>query len=382
MSLDPGTTVGAYVVESLLGQGGMATVYRVRHKENGGTFALKVLSYNDDSLKERLVNEGKLQAALRHPNILPVVDTVRYAGQPGIVLDYIDGRLNLEMVVQRGGLTVPQVDALARGLLAGLGSAHAKGIIHRDLKPANVLLACGHSGEPIPKICDFGLSKALGGPASSTRTGTAMGSPKYMAPEQLRDAKSVDHRADLWSIGAMLYEMLSGTPVITGGTLLDAAVQLTSGKIVPLRQIKPEVPARMADAIDRCLQIDPERRIASCEELLVVWTGGEPPPAGAALWRGFWGDKKPRPYGTPPAPVTQNMQVIRPNEATVWEQEGQAVPVPAPQAPAPTPARPAPAKGGVPVAAIALVVAGVLLLGVAAVGAVALIALGIAANAG
>ncbi|MBA2320108.1 MAG: serine/threonine protein kinase, partial [Deltaproteobacteria bacterium] len=210
MDLAPGTEIDRYVVEEVIGRGGMAVVYRVQHKKLGTSHALKVLLIPAPAIQERMLQEGRVQATLRHPNVVNVTDVIDVNGSYGLVMEFVDGPALDRHLWQQKHLSLEEAEIIGRGILAGVAAAHAQSMIHRDLKPANILLARSERGDLVPKVTDFGLAKILRGTsldtASATRTGHTMGTPQYMAPEQIRNAKTVDERADVFSIGALLYE--------------------------------------------------------------------------------------------------------------------------------------------------------------------------------
>ena len=178
MKLAPGTTIGRYTVEENIGEGGMATVYRVRHNELHATYALKVLHLVSEAIQRRLVQEGRVQARLRHPNILPVTDILDVGGRPGLVMEFVPGP-TLESHLATHHLPLDDADQIAKGILSAVAFAHSQGCIHRDLKPANILLA-DIGGEYIPKVADFGLVKVIDAENDSlhkTRTGIGIGTP-------------------------------------------------------------------------------------------------------------------------------------------------------------------------------------------------------------
>jgi serine/threonine protein kinase len=276
-ALQQGTIVDRYTVEAVLGEGGMAIVYRVRHNVLGTVHALKVLTMSSRQIRERLRQEGQFQAKLQHPNIVAVTDVIDLGGAPGLIMEYIDGP-SLDELIRRGPLTFDQVDELAAGIFAGVGEAHRQGFVHRDLKPGNVLLKLTERGL-VPKVADFGLAKAMGGSDpghARTRTGSTMGTPHYMSPEQVRDAKNVGARSDIFALGAILYEMVAGRRAFDGEDLLDIFNAIAQGRYVPLRERVADAPERMERAIAAALQTSPEARPASAEELASLWRGGAP----------------------------------------------------------------------------------------------------------
>jgi serine/threonine protein kinase len=272
--LDPGDRVDRYVVESTLGRGGMAVVYKVRHAELGTFHALKVLNALDPAVRDRLAREGRVQGMLRHPNVVAVSDLVDVRGQSGLVMEYVDGP-SLDGLLETHRLTVPQADALLQGVMAGVLHAHRHGFVHRDLKPANLLLAPSEAGL-IPKVADFGLAKLIlgDGPAlGATRTGVMMGTPAYMAPEQIRDSKSVDQRADVFSLGVVMYEVVVGRRPFEGDDLMQVLQAVCAGRYVPPAELVPALPARVVDAIEGALMVNRDLRIQDVATLLDTWNG-------------------------------------------------------------------------------------------------------------
>ena len=273
------TRLDRYTVEKVLGRGGMAIVYRVRHNQLGTHHALKLLVLPTGPVQKRLLQEGRLQAKLRHPNIVSVTDVLIVDEAPGLVMEYVSGPSLREYLSSRR-LTVEQVDELGRGILQGVAFAHEQGFVHRDLKPANILLA-QEDGQVVPKVTDFGLAKIIRETDAlkstvETRTGAAMGTPAYMAPEQIRDSKSVDQRADVFSAGAVLYEMLCGDKAFSGGDTLLLFNAICDGVYRPIEELAPNAPQRMAGAIKAALEPDRDRRVTTVTELLALWKGEDP----------------------------------------------------------------------------------------------------------
>ncbi len=273
MDLNPGTQVDRYVVQSVLGEGGMAVVYLCRHDQLGTAHALKVLTMTSRAVRQRLVQEGRLQAQLRHPNIVAVTDIITLNGAPGLVMEYIEGP-SLDDLLNEKSLSFEQADALAEGILAGVAHAHAQGLVHRDLKPANIMLAV-EGGTLVPKVMDFGLAKLLEGEPGSarTRTGSTMGTPHYMSPEQVSDSKNVDGRTDVFALGAILYELVTGHRAFGGENLLQIFSAVASARFKAPKSLRPDLPDRMERAILGALEPDKDARIQSVEQLIAVWTG-------------------------------------------------------------------------------------------------------------
>ena len=274
MKLTLGSTIGRYTVEEMVGEGGMATVYRVRHNELHATYALKVLHLVSDAIQRRLVQEGRVQARLRHPNILPVTDILDVGGRPGLIMEYVPGP-SLENHLATRHLPLDEADQIGQGILSAVAFAHNQGCIHRDLKPANILLA-DIGGEYIPKVADFGLVKVIDAENDSlhkTRTGIGIGTPCYMAPEQALDAAHVDERADVFSLGAILYELVCGRRAFHGPNSIAIILRIAGGDFTPPEELKPDLPERFLDAIHGAMQIDRNQRIQDCQTLREVWRG-------------------------------------------------------------------------------------------------------------
>ena len=260
--LGVGQRVGRWEVSGVLGRGGLGTVYAVRHADLGHAAALKVLHARHAEHAARLLREGRLAARIQHDNVVAVLDLLTVEGQPALLLERIDGP-DLATHIARAPPDRDRIDALVAGIGAGLGAAHAIGIVHRDLKLANVLLAPGPSGQT-PKITDFGLARLVVDAEGEalTQSGVRMGTPGYMAPEQLRSARAASPRSDLFALGCTAYALVARRPAF------DA-----SGRAVPLAAAAPDAPARWVAAVAAAMQSDPCDRPASTRAFLFLWTG-------------------------------------------------------------------------------------------------------------
>jgi serine/threonine-protein kinase len=272
--LERGREIDRYRVEHELGSGGMATVYRVRHVRLGSVHALKVLKVGGRDLQERLVQEGRVQAQLRHPHIVAVTDVVDVDGAPGLVMDLVAGPpLDAWLREHRPGLG--EALRLFDGIVSGVARAHREGLVHRDLKPGNVLLEEGDTGL-VAKVTDFGLAKILADTGSSltrTRSGVSVGTPQYMAPEQVRDASRVDQRADVFALGCILYELACGRSPFQQPDVLSTMNAVVAGDYAPPESLAPALPERVRAAIAGSLQVDRDKRIPDCATLLAVLSG-------------------------------------------------------------------------------------------------------------
>lgn len=275
MNLTTGMHIDRFVVEATLGRGGMATVVRVRHRALGTTHALKVLHLGHHALRERLIDEGRVQARLAHPNVVAVTDVLDIDGMPGLLMEYVHGPTLEEVLRRYGRLPVWIVERLVPGILNGVAAAHAANVVHRDLKPGNVLLQT-QGNRVVPKVADFGLVKLLDDPSGRTASGVAMGTPNYMAPEQIRDARAVDPRSDIFAMGAILYELVTGRRAFPEENPLAVIVDIAEGNYEPVVARAPEAPEHQVATIQRALQLDPDDRFASCEELWSCWSPSSP----------------------------------------------------------------------------------------------------------
>jgi serine/threonine-protein kinase len=274
--LAPGQNIERYTVEAVIGQGGMAVVYRVRHNQLGSHHALKILTVPKPHIRERLLQEGRVQAGIRHNNVVSVTDVVEIDGSPALLMEFVDGP-TLEEWLEGHRPTLEEAEDLFRGICAGVGEAHAHGLVHRDLKPANVLLASGR-GVLVPKVTDFGIAKILASdhPDGGTRTNIAMGTPHYMAPEQIRDAKTVDQRADVFSLGCILYELVCGEKPFQGPDVLTVLNSVATGRYVPPQHHVPDLPDRFVRSLQGCLRVEREFRIQDCFALIEALSGAAP----------------------------------------------------------------------------------------------------------
>lgn len=273
--MQPGAAIDRFEVQEELGSGGMATVYRVQHRRLGGVFALKLLRLGHPRLVARLVQEGRIQARLEHPHIVRVLDVVEHPGGIGLLMEFVEGT-SLERSLAQGPMEVDEALLLFRQVLQAVEAAHQAGVAHRDIKPANILLTV--QGERvIAKVTDFGIAKLFNEESAdgqATRGGVPMGTPGYMAPEQIRSAAEVDHRADIFSLGAVLYEMLCGQPAFGAVEPYEAMSRTLSGSHLPLCERRPDLPPALCGVVERALRVRPEERFADCAELEAALFGG------------------------------------------------------------------------------------------------------------
>lgn len=271
MDLQPGTTIDRYVITEFVGRGGMAAVWKARHKQLGTLHAIKFLEVHRTALKDRLIQEGRIQASMRHINVVAATDVIEVEGSPALVLEWIEG-FTLDRVLSRTPLTVEQSDDLMSGVFDGMMEVERRGLVHRDLKPGNILLSV-QEGRVIPKVVDFGIAKAteLESQGEATYSNISMGTPAYMAVEQFRDARSVDSRADVFSLGAILYELMTGERAFPGNNIVDIIYQITQGSYRPVRELAPELPEARIAVIERALEPDADDRFPSIAAMAEAW---------------------------------------------------------------------------------------------------------------
>jgi eukaryotic-like serine/threonine-protein kinase len=256
--LSPGDRIGErFVVEALVGQGGLAEVYRVRHVELGTVRALKLLVWNSPKMADRLVQEGRIQAQLQHPNVVSVSDIVRHEGKVGLIMDYVEHETLESYLARHGAVPLDQGLKLFASILSALIAAHAMGVLHRDIKPGNVMLAITPDGL-VPKVADFGIAKAMSEElrTGATVEGTTMGSPGYLAPEQVLDASSVDERTDIFALGVVAYEILTGVRAFgdeRGNVVIASTLR---GNCPHIRTRKADIPESIANAIMKAMSLD------------------------------------------------------------------------------------------------------------------------------
>lgn len=265
-----------YELRGLIGQGAMGSVYRAFDTVLKRHVAVKLLGGNASSQLSRFLQEAKAQARIDHPNVCKVFDAGFDGSASFIAMQLIEGG-NLKVACE--GRSLEEKVAAVAAAADGVHAAHKRGMVHRDLKPANILVEKADDGRLHPYVVDFGLARDLAGPAL-TATGTALGTPAYMAPEQARgESGSVDRRADVYSLGATLYELVSGTPPFPGESAVDVMLRALLDEPEPLRKRNPAVPADLEVIAAKALEKSPERRYESARALgedLRRFLDGEP----------------------------------------------------------------------------------------------------------
>lgn len=281
MHLFPGLVLAErYRLTRPLGVGGMGEVWAAIHVTTGRPVAVKRLLRSIDGRPEhqaraRFVLEAQAACAVLHPNVVEVLDFIERGDDPPvIVMELLEGETLAARITREHTLDLEQTARILLPVFSAVGTAHARGIVHRDLKPANIFLS---GGDAKIKVLDFGIAKwfsrrgAL--PELRTQTGSTLGTPSYMAPEQALGERVLDHRVDVWSLGVIAYECLSGARPIEGENAAQLMVSLLSTGIMPIDRVVAGLPAEIADVIGRSLSRAPHQRPGDLREVLAVWQG-------------------------------------------------------------------------------------------------------------
>lgn len=303
--LPPGTEIGNYRIEQVVGQGGMGVVYLAEHLHLGRRAALKTISgvyAQDPQFRERFVRESRVAARIDHPHIVPIYDAGEAEGLLYLAMRLVKGQDLDDLIRQQTPLDTALILQTIGQIASALDAAHAEGLVHRDVKPANVLLEWSGTGGVHAYLVDFGLTKHAGAASGLTAPGQVMGTPFYVAPEQI-DGKELDGRADQYSLACVLFECLTGSPPFAPDGELLAILSAHAHHSRPrLTDQRPDLPAAIDDVIVRGLATDPQQRFANCGELmtgvadaLAGQEGAGPEAAGAVGAAGA-----ARPGHTPP----------------------------------------------------------------------------------
>jgi serine/threonine protein kinase len=257
---------GRYVVTGALGRGGMGVVLAGRHIELGERVAIKFLNKEHGSHADRFFREARAAARIRSEHVVRIFDVGRLeSGEPYIVMEYLEGEDLADRLDRMGTLGPEEVANVLLDVCQALAEAHASGIVHRDLKPANIFLARGPDGSDLVKLLDFGVAK-MPEAGALTQTSTVLGSPIYMSPEQLMASRDVDPRSDIWSLGVVVYEMLTGALPFNGDSLVHLALLVREKPTPSARAIRADVPEALDEVIAKCLAKERADRYANVAE--------------------------------------------------------------------------------------------------------------------
>jgi serine/threonine-protein kinase len=265
---------GKFRIERLLGRGGMGAVFAAHHEFLNQRVALKLVLgsiVQNKEARDRFMNEARAAFGIQSEHIARVLDVGEDGGRPFMVLEYLEGSDLAHVVEQRGPLPVQEAVDYVMQALDAIGQAHAKGIIHRDLKPANLFIVRGSDGQGLVKVLDFGISKMTNplAPDSGGMTSTKamLGSPYYMSPEQLRSSRTVDARTDIWAIGIILHELLTGEVPYKGDNLGELFANILEQDAPPIGTKRGDVPIELQNVVLRCLQRKADFRYGNVWEL-------------------------------------------------------------------------------------------------------------------
>jgi serine/threonine-protein kinase len=269
---------GRFEVHDQLGTGAHAEVFKVVDPASGEVYALKVLTAENPEIRERTYQEGQILARLRHPNIVSAKEVIRHSVDVCFLMEYIEGSTLRELIKDRKLSTLDEVLDVFRQILSGLEAAHRAGILHRDLKPSNILCVSESDEDSdgarwIPKLIDFGAAKAEAAPQSGLGSATLMGTPGYMAPEQLLEGAQIGPEADVFALGCMLYEALAFRPAYRKKDPMDTVKATVAGDFLPLQEVAPGIPMRVCQAVNRALTPNPRARFQTCDEFAVAIYG-------------------------------------------------------------------------------------------------------------
>ncbi len=264
--------VSSYDLVEPIAEGGMGTVYKGKHRETGQIVAIKIVPEgmaNNQTLLKRFEKEFRAASNLDHPNVVRALEYGVLGGRPYLVMEFVDGE-SLGQRIERDG-RIPETEAVQIIALAaqGLHHAHKNGMIHRDIKPDNIMVT--KDGQV--KLADLGLVKEADNDINLTRTGRGLGTPHFMAPEQFRNAKNADVKCDIYSMGATLYQMVTGELPFKSMGPLDAWMKKINNELLPPRQVVPALSERIDWAILRAMSADPDKRPDSCREFVEDLTG-------------------------------------------------------------------------------------------------------------
>jgi serine/threonine protein kinase len=291
----PPQAVGPYDLLEKVAEGGMGAIYRGRHRETGQVVAVKIMPAHMASnpvLLKRFEQEFRAASRLDHPHIVRALDYGEAAGAPYLVMEFVEGESLGQKLERQGRMNEAEAVRLIAQVAQGLHKAHKQGLVHRDVKPDNILVA----PDGTAKLADLGLVKETDTDLNLTKTGRGLGTPHFMAPEQFRNAKGADARCDIYSLGATLYQMVTGELPFRSGGPLDAWMKKINHELTHPRQLVPGLSRQVEKAILRAMSPEPADRPASCREFIEELTGrstrpqrsttggGSGNPAAADLW--------------------------------------------------------------------------------------------------
>jgi serine/threonine-protein kinase len=318
--------INGYELIEKIGEGGMASVYKASCSRTGKIVAVKILSEEMAAkpvLRKRFDQEIRAATRLAHPNIVATLDHGESTAGPYLVMEYVEGTSLGEWIEREGALPAPEAIRLLSQVARALDYAHQQGVIHRDVKPDNILIT--PNGEA--RLADFGLVKILDDDIDLTRPGTGLGTPNFIAPEQLAHAKAIDQRCDVYALGATLYMAVTGRLPFPGRTLLQVVKLKSTNELILPRQVMPSVSEHLERSICRAMHPDRGQRPTSCGEFLHELTQRGGPPASTPAIRGVstearserpsrWAPKTPGANVATPHNAAQDTEPMTPKRGT------------------------------------------------------------------
>jgi len=285
--LAPGTRFGRYRIESLLGAGAMGAVYVATHIGLDKRVVVKVLHpehARSSSIRMRFFREGRAAAAIRHPHVVDVTDVGEHEGVGYLVMEHLDGETLGALLERNGALPADRAADLLLPIVAAVDAAHAVGVIHRDLKPENLFVARAATGEPLPKVLDFGISRVVHDTGRRTGTAALLGTPAYMAPEQIESTRDADAKSDQYALGVILYECVTGRPAFPGDNVYTILKHVGDGAFERPSNAPVVLPPGLEAVILRTMARDPATRFPSLRDLACALL-----PYASARSRSAWG---------------------------------------------------------------------------------------------
>ncbi len=333
---------GKYRVERVLGAGGMGVVVAARHVELDQLVAIKFVrdeALASDDAVQRFLREARAAVKLKSEHVARVLDVGKLdSGAPYMVMEFLEGSDLGKILEERGPLPLDAASDWILQACEAVAEAHATGIVHRDLKPENLFLARTVGGGQKIKVLDFGVSKAIGGGSEMsglTRTRAMLGSPLYMAPEQMRSSRDVDPRADVWALGVVLFQLLTNRWPFEAETMPELCLKVVTEPPMSLGALRPDIPSGMGAVIERCLEKDPKKRFANAAELASALEPFVPPASRvladrARLAMGAGSGARPAPQfapgSTPSTPTLQSGSGSTPGTSAPWGTDRGATP--------------------------------------------------------
>ncbi len=311
--IGPGARIGNYVVDRRLGSGGMGSVFAARHVGLDKPVAIKSLHYSlaaSENAVIRFVREGRAASRIRHPHVVDVTDVGTHEGVPYLVMEFLEGEDLQTRLHSCRRFTDAEIARIMLPVCDALATAHDMGVVHRDLKPSNIFLSNGPGGREHPMVLDFGLAKILETErvdrVTITQNASYLGTPYYSSPEQAQGGANADAKSDQYSLGAIIYELATGTNSVAGDTPYAVLCAIVAGQTKSLRETRPDVSLALEAIVEKAMSPERERRYESVRELGAALLALADP-ATAAQWRSTF---QPSPLAPTPPPIRHSDPVV------------------------------------------------------------------------